>query len=76
MMERGRFPFLSLSIRSSLDFVFNEEISRGVDTSRYFNDFSSPIDDKLHDIFVSSFSTRVVFAYQSNFERSVSLKLI
>lgn len=33
MMERGRFPFLSLSIRSSLDFVFNEEISRGVDMS-------------------------------------------
>lgn len=36
-MERGRFPFLSLSfsfsIRFFLDFAFNEEISRGVDTS-------------------------------------------
>lgn len=57
MMERGRFPFLSrfaLSFSFSLlDFAFNEEISRGgVDTSfsRCFNDFSFPINDKLHRV--------------------------
>lgn len=35
MMERGRLPVFhfSPSIPSLLDFVFNEQISRGVDTS-------------------------------------------